>query len=118
ALGGQVTGGLSPGSLALAGLDWAFHLASAPGKRAELAWKGAAKTGRLMTWLLSSAIDPDAPPAIQPLPGDSRFRHEGWQRPPFSWMAQGFLLGQQWLHNATHEVPGVMKHHEEVVSFA
>ena len=118
ALGGQMTGGLSPGSLALAGFDWAFHLASAPGKRAELAWKGAAKTGRLMTWLLSSAIDPNAPPAIRPLPGDTRFRHEGWRKPPFSWMAQGFLLGQQWLHNATHEVPGVMKHHEEVVSFA
>src|SRR5690606_15538102 len=46
------------------------------------------------------------------------FRHEGWRKPPFSWMAQGFLLGQQWLHNATHEVPGVMKHHEDVVSFA
>lgn len=118
ALGGQATGGISPGSLALAGFDWAFHLASAPGKRAELVWKGARKTGRLMAWLLSSAVDPNAPPAIRPLPGDSRFRHEGWQKPPFSWMAQGFLLGQQWLHNATHEVPGVMKHHEDVVSFA
>ena len=31
ALSGQVTGGLSPGSLALAGFDWAFHLVSAPG---------------------------------------------------------------------------------------
>ena len=118
ALGGQLTGGFSPGSMALAGFDWGFHLASAPGKRAELLWKGARKTGRLMTWLLSSAIDPEAPPAIAPLPGDNRFRHEGWRKPPFSWMAQSFLLGQQWLHNLTHEVPGVMKHHEDVVSFA
>lgn len=118
ALGGQLTGGVSPGSLALAGFDWGFHLAQAPGKRAELLWKGARKTGRLMTWLMSSAIDPKAPPAIQPLPGDNRFRHEGWGRMPFSALAQGFLLGQQWLHNATHEVPGVMKHHEDVVSFA
>lgn len=118
ALGGQLTGGVSPGSLALAGFDWAFHLASAPGKRSELVWKAARKTNRLMTWLLSSAIDPTAPPAIQPLPGDNRFRHEAWQNPPFSAISQAFLLGQQWLHNVTHEVPGVMKHHEDVVSFA
>lgn len=118
ALAGQMTGGLSPGSMALAGFDWGFHLASAPGKRAELGWKAARKGGRLMAWLLSSAIDANTPPAIQPLPGDNRFRHQGWQKPPFSWMAQGFLLSQQWLHNLTHEVPGVMKHHEDVVSFA
>lgn len=117
ALGGQLTGGISPGSLALAGFDWAFHLAQAPGKRAELLWKAGRKTSRLMTWLLSSAIDPQTPPAIRPLPGDTRFRHEGWQQPPFAALAQAFLLGQQWLHNVTHEVPGVMKHHEDVVSF-
>lgn len=118
ALGGQMTGGVSPGSLALAGFDWAFHLAQAPGKRAELAWKAGRKTGRLMAWLLSSAIDAKAPPAIRPLPSDARFRHPGWQQMPFSAFAQAFLLGQQWLHNATHEVPGMMKHHEDVVSFA
>ncbi|WP_207100183.1 PHA/PHB synthase family protein [Paracoccus shandongensis] len=118
ALGGQLTGGISPGSLALAGFDWAFHLAQAPGKRSELLWKAGRKTGRLMAWLMSSAIDPNAPPAIQPLPGDARFRHPGWRQMPFSAFAQAFLLGQQWLHNVTHEVPGMMKHHEDVVSFA
>jgi len=118
ALGGQLTGGVSPGSMALAGFDWAFHLASAPGKRAELLWKAGRKTGRLMGWLMSSATQTHTPPTIHPLPGDNRFRHEGWQKPPFSWWAQSFLLGQQWLHNVTHEVPGVMKHHEDVVSFA
>lgn len=115
---GQLTGGLSPASLALAGFDWGFHLASAPGKQAELVWKGARKSGRLMAHLLASTVASKVPPAIEPLPGDRRFVHEGWSKPPFSWLAQGFLLGQQWLHNMTHEVPGVMKHHEEVVSFA
>ena len=118
ALGGQMTGGISPGSLALAGFDWAFHLVQAPGKRAELLWKAGRKTGRLMAWLMSSAIDPKAPPAIAPLPGDARFRDDRWRQLPFSAFAQAFLLGQQWLHNVTHEVPGVMKHHEDVVSFA
>ena len=118
ALGGQLTGGISPGSVALATFDWGFHLASAPGKQAELLWKAGRKTSRMMAWLLASGLDRSTPPTIQPLPGDRRFRHEGWQHPPFSWMAQSFLLGQQWLFNLTNEVPGVMKHHENVVSFA
>ncbi|WP_051294371.1 PHA/PHB synthase family protein [Gemmobacter nectariphilus] len=118
ALGGQLTGGISPESAALAAFDWGMHLANAPGKRAELVWKGARKGRRLMGYLLASAIDPQTPPVIAPLPGDARFRHEGWQKPPFSWLAQSFLLGQQWLHNVTHEVPGVTKHAEDMVSFA
>ncbi|NPD15110.1 polyhydroxyalkanoic acid synthase [Xinfangfangia sp. D13-10-4-6] len=118
ALAGQVTGGVSPGSAALAFFDWGFHLASAPGKQAELLWKAGRKTGRIMAHLMGNAANPEAPWIIEPLPGDRRFTHDGWRKPPFSWMAQSFLLGQQWLHNVTHEVPGVMKHHEDVVSFA
>lgn len=118
ALGGQLTGGISPGSAAMAFFDWGIHLAGAPGKQMELGYKAARKAARMTAHLLANALDPDAPPAIEPLPGDNRFAHEEWRRPPFSWMSQGFLLGQQWLHNLTHEVPGVMPHHEEVVSFA
>ncbi|WP_164887568.1 PHA/PHB synthase family protein [Paenirhodobacter populi] len=118
ALGGQFTGGVSPGSAALAFFDWGLHLAGAPGKQAELVWKAGRKTGRLIAHLMGSAFDPKAPWVIDPLPGDRRFVHESWREPPFSWLAQSFLLGQQWLHNVTHEVPGVMKHHEDVVSFA
>ena len=65
---GQLTGGLSPASLALAGFDWGFHLASAPGKQAELVWKGARKSGRLMAHLLASTVASKVPPAIEPLP--------------------------------------------------
>ncbi|TNE57427.1 MAG: alpha/beta fold hydrolase [Sphingomonadales bacterium] len=118
ALSGQFTGGASPGSAAMAYFDWAFHLASAPGKRMELAVKADRKWKRLSAWLWSSTFDPQTPPAIEPLPGDNRFSDEAWSKPPFSWMAQAFLLEQQWLHNVTHEVPGMTKHHEEVGSFA
>ncbi len=114
----QMTGGISPAALALAAFDWGLHLAAAQGKQMELGWKATRKTARLMAHLMASAADPATPPAITPLPGDSRFAAEDWQKPPFSWMAQAFLLQQQWWHNVTHDVPGVMKHHEEVVSFA
>ncbi|MFN3612449.1 PHA/PHB synthase family protein [Tepidimonas sp.] len=118
ALSGQLSGGVSPGSLMMAYVDWAFHLAQAPGKQMELGVKAGRKWQRLMAYLMASAMDPQAAPVITPLPGDRRFAGEAWAKPPFSWMSQAFLLLQQWLHNVTHEVPGVTKHHEDVVSFA
>jgi polyhydroxyalkanoate synthase subunit PhaC len=53
---------------------------------------------------------------IEPLPGDYRFRAEGWQKQPYFW-AQAFLVSQQWWHKVTHAVPGITPHHEAVVSF-
>jgi polyhydroxyalkanoate synthase subunit PhaC len=114
----QWTAGLSPASLALAFFDWSIHLASAPGKRMELLDKAVRKTGRLMAHCASAATNPNAPPCIEPLPGDHRFRAKEWRERPFNFLAQAFLLNQQWWHNVTHEVPGVTRHHEDVVSFA
>ncbi|MBU3029551.1 alpha/beta fold hydrolase [Paracoccus sp. XHP0099] len=118
ALIGQATGGFSPAAAMLAMSDWAVHLAASPGKRMELGYKAARKSSRLMAHLLASTFDPSAPPAIRPLKSDYRFTHEGWQKPPFSWLAQSFLMQQQWWHNVTHEVPGVSRHNTDVVSFA
>jgi polyhydroxyalkanoate synthase len=118
ALTGQLTGGLSPAALALASFDWGLHLASAPGKRLELADKAVRKTLRLLTYAAATAGEPGTPPCIEPLPGDNRFRADGWQYPPFCLLAQSFLLTQQWWHKATHDVPGVTPHHQDVVAFA
>ncbi len=113
----KFTGGLSPASLMLAYLDWAIHLAGAPGKQLELASKAVRKATRLGGHAISGLSEPDAAPCIEPLPGDYRFSAPEWRTQPFSFMAQAFLLNQQWWHNVTHEVPGVERHHEEVVSF-
>lgn len=118
ALSAQFSAGLSPASLALASLDWWLHLSTAPGKRMELGYKAGRKAARLANHLIAALIEPDAPPCIEPLSGDHRFSGEAWQQQPYSFWAQSFLLGQQWWHNVTHEVPGVSRHHEEVVSFA
>ncbi|MDQ7777749.1 MAG: alpha/beta fold hydrolase [Paracoccus aminovorans] len=118
ALAAQMTGGLSPAALALAVFDWSIHLAMAPGKRLELAYKAMTKLQRLATHMAAARLCPDTPPCIEPLPGDHRFRAEGWQKQPWRFWSQAFLLNQQWWHNATREVPGVTPHHEEVISFA
>lgn len=111
------TGGIAPAALALAWFDWSIHLALAPGKRLELVDKARRKNARLLAYIAAMAAEPDSCPCIEPLPGDERFTAEAWKKPPFCFWAQAFLLNQQWWHNVTHEVPGVMPHHEEVVSF-
>ena len=118
ALTAQASGGLSPASLAVALFDWSIHLASAPGKRMELVEKAVRKGARFATYMAASGVRTDVHPCIEPLAGDDRFRAEAWQKPPYCYWAQGFLLTQQWWHNATRGVPGVMPHHEDVVAFA
>ncbi|MFC3073332.1 PHA/PHB synthase family protein [Shinella pollutisoli] len=118
AIAGQFSAGLSPAAFALALFDWSIHLASAPGKQMELLDKANRKAARLFCHFAAALRDPEAPPCIEPLPADGRFADERWRKPPFSLWAQAFLLQQQWWHNVTNEVPGVMPHHENVVSFA
>src|SRR5215207_3896958 len=55
---------------------------------------------------------------IEPLPQDRRFAGNEWQTWPYNLLYQGFLLQQQWWHNATTGVDGVARQHENVVEFA
>jgi hypothetical protein len=48
---------------------------------------------------------------------DKRFAGQAWQHWPFKAFYQNFLLTRQWWHNATTGVPGVSRHHEDIVSF-
>ena len=114
----RFTGGLSPASLAPAFWDWATHLAYAPGKRMQLLDKAARKSIRFSNYAYRYAIeDANAEPCIEPLPQDHRFKCDEWRKWPFNFMYQGFLLQQQWWHNATTGLRGVSQHHEDVVAF-
>jgi len=113
----QFTGGLSPAALLEAFSDWGIHLANAPAKQADLARKACRKWIRFLHFAAQSALVPEAPPAISPLPGDRRFDGADWQRPPFSLLWQSFLLTQQWWHNATTGVRGVDPRHADIVRF-
>ncbi|TXG83988.1 MAG: alpha/beta fold hydrolase [Sphingomonadales bacterium] len=114
----QSTFGLSPGTLWQAVGDWWCHLATSPGKQLHLAAKAGRKYARLTDYVVRSATDPTAAPAIEPLPQDHRFADPAWARPPFNILAQSFLLSQQWLYAATTGIGGVSRHHEQMVEFA
>jgi polyhydroxyalkanoate synthase len=114
---GRLSFGLSPPGLLLVYLDWLVHLAFSPGKQQDLARKLLRKALRLSFYATRAAFQPDAPPAIEPLPQDQRFDDPSWRRWPFNLLSQSFLFGQQWLHNATTGVCGVSPHDEQVVTF-
>jgi polyhydroxyalkanoate synthase subunit PhaC len=114
----HVTGGLSPAALAQAHLDWATHLANAPGKRMQLVDKAVRKAVRFANWAGRCATQGgEAESCIEPLPQDRRFSGEDWHRWPYNFIQQAFLLNQQWWHNATTGIRGISRQHEDMVEF-
>ncbi len=115
----RFTAGLSPAALAHAYLDWATHLFYSPGKRLQLVDKAVRKAIRFANYASHCVPLGHQPPCcIEPLPQDKRFVGEGWQKWPYNLIYQGFLLHQQWWHNAATGVYGVTRQHEDMVAFA
>jgi polyhydroxyalkanoate synthase len=114
---GRFSFGLSPPGLLLVYLDWQVHLAFSPGKQQDLVRKMLRKALRFGLYAARAALNPDTPPAIEPLPQDQRFVHPAWRRWPFNLYYQSFLFVQQFLHNATTGVRGVSRHEKDVVTF-
>ncbi|APR04168.1 Polyhydroxyalkanoic acid synthase [Thauera chlorobenzoica] len=118
ALRARGTGGLSPAAALLAWYDWALHLLLSPGKQRSLLEKALQKQQRFTRYALRAASARTCPTCIEPLEQDRRFADPAWQHWPFNVIHQGFLLQQQWWHNATSGVRGVSLHHENMVTFA
>ncbi|MGZ5036158.1 MAG: PHA/PHB synthase family protein [Usitatibacter sp.] len=114
----RFTAGLSPMAITGAYMDWAAHLASAPGKRVQLVEKAFRKAARFGNYALRAASGAPQSKCIEPLPQDHRFEAPAWQAWPYNLVHQAFLMNQQWWHNATTGVPGVSAKHEDMVEFA
>jgi len=113
----KLTGNLSPASLGLARHDWSVHLAFSPDKILSLQKSLLKKSAQLGWYGLQAAAGKEMEPLALPSPGDYRFKSEGWQRWPFNFLYQGFLLYEDWWEEATSGVRGVAPHHQDVVSF-
>jgi polyhydroxyalkanoate synthase len=113
----RLTGGISPIALSLAGFDWWAHLLFSPAKRQMLQQSLLEKTVQIGNYAIRAASTPEIAQVITPPSSDHRFTSDGWKNWPFNVFEQGFLLYQQWLEEATHDVRGVSGHHLDVVSF-
>ena len=112
---------LSPSALLQAASDWTLHLAASPGKRMDLAHLAMRQAQELASYTLermNAGRDRPTRHGVQPPAQDRRFAAPEWQQWPFNVIHQGFLLQQQWWHNATTGVRGVSRHHENMVTFA
>ncbi|WP_084168200.1 PHA/PHB synthase family protein [Paraburkholderia acidipaludis] len=114
-----MTFGLSPISLALAAIDWGAHLAIAPGKCFDLAMHAWLAAGRFPA-MAPGADDGegDSGVAVHAGEADPRFAAPAWSNWPFHLYRDGFLGIQRWWREATRGVPGVERHHEQLVGFA
>ncbi|KUY55153.1 PHA/PHB synthase family protein [Burkholderia sp. RF2-non_BP3] len=116
-----MTFGLSPVSMALAVLDWGAHLAVSPGKCFELAtqaWLAAVAPAASQGESEGGANAADTSGlAVHAGQADPRFAAPAWSGWPFRAYRDGFLSIQRWWHDATRDVPGVERHHEELVGF-
>jgi len=99
----RLSGGVSTHAFIEAWSDWAQHLSRAPGRQMELAEHAQRNLLRLVTL----ATSPGSASPFSPKPYDHRFAHEGWQKPPFQMLQQGFLAMQDWWDHATEPMRGL-----------
>ncbi len=123
----RVTGSLSPTLALISFIDWATHLAAAPGKQLELAEMAIAQNLLLSQYF--HGVVAEAMPSLPWLPpqsvgtaqtpqSDWRFAAAEWQNWPYNLLYQSYLLSEQWWTEATTDVRGLSPHHAHVVGFA
>jgi len=115
----RFTAGLSPVALSLAWLDWSSHLAAAPQRQMEIVRSVVRDTGRILEAVAHATSAEQKPwSVIQPAGQDRRFREPQWEAAPFNLLAQAFLLGERWWHDATTGVRGVSRANGAIVEFS
>ncbi len=110
----RLTGGVSLISLDLAWFDWAGHLATSPGRQAELVH--CATIEALRQWDVLTAEWRGLAPLGALEGGDRRFSGDAWQKPPFSTFARNFLSIGHWWNEAVR-VHGVSDRHQALLAF-
>ncbi|MEM9784526.1 MAG: alpha/beta fold hydrolase [Pseudomonadota bacterium] len=111
----RATAGVSPAAPMAMFTDWALHLAASPDKQLVLAQK--AQQGWL-DWVqfVARGCPSDGRP-IEAARGDRRFRHEKWSKAPYAASAQAFLLIEEFVDQATSDVPGLTPSHDRAMTF-
>lgn len=112
----KFTMNLSPVAPLLAFLDWSINLSDSPGTQIRIMEDLIEKSSNFWDCVLNGLLNTDGKPEIS-IAVDKRFEEDAWQQQPYQSMYQAYLLCEQWWQNATMDIPGVSRHHQNVVSF-
>jgi polyhydroxyalkanoate synthase len=114
----KVTGGISPAAVMLAFFDWYIHFIVHPAKQTELQTLIQNNLHHFINQYIGHLRgDSTGEYSLLPLPHDKRFTGPSWQKFPYSFYYESFLMMQNWWRVATTGVRGVSHHHEDVVDF-
>ncbi|MCW8443915.1 alpha/beta fold hydrolase [Fluoribacter gormanii] len=112
----QLCNWLSPGALMMSFADWLIYLLFSPAQRVDLNKNALKKLGQFLLYVQLQSQD-KCEPCIEVRQTDHRFQNEAWSQFPFNIYSQSFLLTEEWWDNATTQLRGVSKHHENIVNF-
>lgn len=110
-------GWMSPSVLIGAYLDWLVHISFSPDKQIELVENGANNYLHFLAYLIEYTSDPHCARCTQPRQADQRFQNPLWNQFPYNFYSQLFLINEKMIEEATTEVRGVSRHHENLVNF-
>ncbi|MGY4284286.1 polyhydroxyalkanoate synthase [Bradyrhizobium sp. LM2.7] len=114
----RLTGGVSPAALALAFSDWQLHLLASPGKQAGLAGQAIQNAFQFFDAMVPRHATFQPWSTIRPPESDRRFLSSDWELPSYNFLAQAFLLTEQWWHLATTGIHGLAHSNAAIVDFA
>ncbi|MEN6621118.1 MAG: poly-beta-hydroxybutyrate polymerase N-terminal domain-containing protein, partial [Smithella sp.] len=110
---GKITRGISPISQMLAILDWILNLSDSPGKIALLMELFLNSSQKNLVELMTMYNMRDEATSHD----DIRFRDEEWEKWPYRFFAHSFLRVEDWWRNASTEIGGFSRHHQNIVCF-
>ncbi|VTU30860.1 Poly-beta-hydroxybutyrate polymerase [Variovorax sp. PBL-H6] len=114
----ELTKGISPAALMQAWSDWAIHVAAQPARSAQLLMVRPLMQATEAALQGFGSLPSHRPETPDPNEDDPRLANPLWDAWPYSVYRQAFRAGSQWLRELTEGVPGVERHHEQVVSFS
>ncbi|MBC7133347.1 MAG: polyhydroxyalkanoic acid synthase [Roseovarius sp.] len=113
----HLTAGVSPHAMLDAWSDWAMHLARAPGRQLELVQRAQVNALKLVQHAVLAGAGQTPEKPFEPHSYDTRWRHPGWETPPFSFWQQGFLAVHDWWDAATANLRGLRKQNSDRTGF-
>lgn len=108
--------GMSPIEIIISCIDWSSHLAIAPGKQLQLAQSLIKKLLQLGIYTAAPLLDQKIDVSVSKL--ERRVSSENWQQWPFNVFAQAHQSSKDWWQEATSDVAGASRGHQELVKFA